>query len=289
MTVRFRSIALRRLWRPAGYGILAVWLLLVAGAGCQSPADLPKPLIGISSVYRPARDAQPTPPDCPEQPALAAASVVPYAYIEAVSESGGVPVLIPSLADKTLVERYLALLDGLVLIGGADIPPAAYGQTPHSSVEEVPPLRFAWESRLAERWYESGKPLLGVCLGMQLTNVVRGGTLIQDIPSQVGTMVVHRGDAVRHKVIIEPDSRLYQILQRGEARVYSSHHQAVAALGAGLRIAARSADGVAEALERTDGPFGLFVQWHPEAMNDAGHRRAVYGALIDACRRSPAR
>jgi putative glutamine amidotransferase len=109
---------------------------------------------------------------------------------------------------------------------------------------------------------------------------VAGGTLIQDIPSEIGKKVNHRE---YHRVQIEPASILGQRLGSEEALVLSSHHQAVDDLGANLRVIARSEDGVAEALERTDGKFGLFVQWHPEAMTDIAHRNAIYGALIQAC------
>jgi len=118
---------------------------------------------------------------------------------------------------------------------------------------------------------------------MQFTNVVSGGTMVQDIPSEIGTKINHRA---YHPVQIEPDSTLVRLLVANRASVLSSHHQAVEKLGNGLKIAARSEDGVVEALERTDGKFGLFVQWHPEAMTDRAHRDAIYGALIRACARS---
>jgi putative glutamine amidotransferase len=114
---------------------------------------------------------------------------------------------------------------------------------------------------------------------MQFTNVVAGGTMIQDIPSEVGKTVDHRK---YHKVQIEPASSLAHVLGDTHASVLSNHHQAVDDLGKNLRVIARSEDGVAEALERTDGKFGLFVQWHPEAMTDQAHRDAIYGALIRA-------
>jgi putative glutamine amidotransferase len=242
-------------------------------AGCQQTTPVSqRPLIGITSVYRhdPKINVQPE-------------NAVPMTYIYAVRESGGVPVILPTVTDDNLIGRYLHMLDGLVLIGGLDIPPKAYGEEPHKTVEAMPPERFNFESRLIRQWYDSGKPMLGVCLGMQFTNVMRGGTLIQDIPSQVGETVTHRGDQAHHKVIIEKDSRLYRILGTTEAVVYSSHHQAVKEVGEGLKISARSIDGVVEALERPDGRFGLFVQWHPEAMDDVKHRKAIYSALIHAC------
>ena len=145
----------------------------------------------------------------------------------------------------------------------------------------MPSQRYNFDRKLIALWLEQGKPILGICLGMQFTNVVSGGTLIQDIPSQVGTKVAHRRKY--HRVKIEPASSLAEILGADNAYVYSNHHQAVKNLGKGLRIIARSDDGVIEALERVYGGFGLFVQWHPEQMDDAKHRNAIYGALVRAC------
>ncbi|MCP4454974.1 MAG: gamma-glutamyl-gamma-aminobutyrate hydrolase family protein, partial [Planctomycetes bacterium] len=173
--------------------------------------------------------------------------------------------------------------DGLVLIGGRDIPPSLYGQTPHETVALIPKRRVAFDRALIAQWMASKKPILGVCLGMQFTNVVLGGTMIQDIPSHIGTAVTHR--RAYHAITIEPTSRLADILNSETATVYSIHHQAVDTLGADLKPVAESNDGVVEALERTDGGLGLFVQWHPEAMSDRypEHTNAIYGYLVQLC------
>ena len=242
--------------------------LFLASAGCQSPLGPSRPLIGITSVYRVDEEDN------------AARTEVNFAYVVAVIENDGVPVVLPTVDDEAVLQRYLDVLDGLVLVGGADIPPSAYGEQPHETVEPLPAQRYDFERKLIARWLAGGKPLLGVCLGMQFTNVVSGGTLIQDIPSQVGKTVNHRA---YHAVRIEPASRLAEVLGSHEAVVLSNHHQAVERLGTNLKIIARSEDGVVEALARTDGPFGLFVQWHPEQMTDTVHRDAIYGALVQAC------
>jgi putative glutamine amidotransferase len=242
--------------------------LLLASAGCQSPLASSRPLIGITSVYKEDENNN------------SAHARVDFVYVLAVAENGGVPVVLPTIDDEAILQRYLEMLDGLVLVGGADIPPSAYGQEPHETVRLMPSRRYDFERKLIAHWLASGKPLLGVCLGMQFTNVVSGGSLIQDIPSQVGTTVNHRHD---HRVHIEPASAFAQILGSHEAMVLSSHHQAVKDVGRGFRVVARSEDGVIEALERTDGPFGLCVQWHPERMEDTAHRDAIYGALVQAC------
>lgn len=243
---------------------VTLWLgLLLTSLGCQSPSA---PLIGITSVYK--VDDKGT-----------AHTQINFNYAQAVAENGGIPVVLPTIDDEQIMQRYVKELNGLVLVGGDDIPPSVYGEQPHETVEILPPQRYEFERKLIAKWLASKKPLLGVCLGMQFTNVVSGGSLIQDIPSEVGTQVNHRK---YHKVQIEPDSSLANILGATEARVFSSHHQAVRKVGKGLKVIAHSEDGVNEALERTDGGFGLFVQWHPEAMDDKTHRDAIYGALVRA-------
>ena len=248
--------------------LLLLLVVVAICAGCQRHCTQSGPLVGITSVYK--IDPQ----------SNSASTTVNFAYVRAVAENGGVPIVLPTMVDEVIVRRYVAELDGLVLIGGADVPPSAYGQKPHESVEVMPGQRYDFERRLISEYLASGKPILGICLGMQFTNVVSGGTLIQDIPSQVGTKVAHRRKY--HRVRIEPNSSLAKILGTHEAYVYSNHHQAVKNLGKGLRIVALSDDGVVEALERVDGKFGLFVQWHPELMSDTEHRDAIYGALVGA-------
>jgi len=244
-------------------------ITIVAGCiGCQGKISASRPLIGITSVYQVEKENDPD------------KTVVGFAYVEAVSDNGGIPVILPTVADIQIVERYIDLLDGLVLIGGDDVPPETYGQQPHETVKEIPKLRYDFERQLISMWLSEGKPILGICLGMQFTNVVSGGTLIQDIPSQVGTEVDHYKKY--HRIRIEPDSTLAKILHAQEASVLSSHHQAVDTVGAKLRVTAQTEDGIIEAMERTEGDFGLFVQWHPEFMKDTLHRNAIYGALIRA-------
>ena len=230
-------------------------------------AGAPGPLIGITCKVEKDR------------------AVVPLAYARAIREAGGVPVVVPIVLDEKLAGEYVRRLDGLVLTGGKDVPPQAYGEKPHASVKVLPDARWEFERRLAAAWLKGDKPLLGICLGAQVANVAAGGSLIQDIPSQVGTAVVHRRKGgARHEVAIEPDSRLRKLLGADRAEVNSSHHQAVKRVGRGLRVVARSADGVVEALEAPGKRWLLLVQWHPERMARA-HRLAIFGAFVRACRK----
>jgi putative glutamine amidotransferase len=234
----------------------------------------------------------------------------PLAYAQAVEEAGGTPVILAPTDDDAVRTEYVRRLDGLVLSGGADIPPAAYGEKPHATVKVMPTARWEFESKLIDEWLATGKPVLGICLGTQAANVVRGGTLVQDLPSEVGGKVIHGkppaekgkdADAkavpdegtkkpeaakpvpITHRVALAADSRLRAIFGTDELTVVSSHHQAVERLGRGLRAAAHSDDGVVEALELPDHPWAVFVQWHPERM-DGGHRQTLFGALVRACR-----
>jgi len=263
-----KYFALKQQWAVKIILILLSLVLISACCGCQGNNRSSRPLIGITSVYHVDEDNG------------SVSTVTGFAYVKAVAENGGVPVILPTITDEEILLRYVEELDGLILIGGDDIPPDAYGQQPHETVKIMPCQRYNFERQLIPAWLSSGKPILGVCLGMQFTNVVSGGTLIQDIPSQVGTKVAHRRKY--HHVRIEPNSSLGKFLDNEEAMVYSSHHQAVDKIGKNLKVIAHADDGVIEALERVDGGFGLFVQWHPEFMKDIEHRDAIYGALVRA-------
>ncbi len=247
--------------------VLSLWFY---AHGCQCPDThaSDKPLIGITTAYDEDRNVVET----------------RLTYIEAVLDNGGIPLLLPTIDSEEAVNRYVRELDGLVLIGGRDIPPSMYGQAPHETTEVLPERRTRFESMLIDRWMAAGKPVLGICLGMQFVNVVMGGSMIQDIPSLVGTDVNHR--KVYHRVTITPDSRLAKVLGAEIAMVYSSHHQAVDRIGEGLVPVAHADDGIVEALERTDGHPGLLVQWHPEAMakEHPEHTNAIFGYFVDRAR-----
>jgi len=263
-----KNFAFQQRWVAKKILIFLSLVIISACCGCQSNNSSSRPLIGITSVYHIDEDNG------------SVSTVTGFSYVQAVAENGGVPVILPTIMNEEISKRYIEELDGLVLVGGDDIPPDAYGQQPHETVKIMPKQRYDFENQLIPAWLSTGKPILGVCLGMQFTNVVSGGTLIQDIPTQVGTEVVHRRKY--HNVRFEPDSSLAKLLGKQEAKVYSNHHQAVDKLGKNLKIIAHADDGVIEAAERVDGGFGLFVQWHPEAMKDIAHRDAIYGALVRA-------
>lgn len=251
---------------PAADGARVV---LVSAAAFANDA----PLIGITSEYVPTDDA-----------VRGGQIRVRSTYVDSVRDAGGIPVVIPAGAadDDAAIAMYLDRLDGLVLIGGRDIPAGFYGEEPHPTVGVIPARRFGFESRLAASWLAGEKPVLGVCLGSQMMTAVSGGSLVQDIPSEVGGGVAHSGGSV-HGVEIAPGTRLSSILGVPTLEVNSYHHQATDVPGDGFIVAARSADGVVEAVEMPGERFVLGVQWHPERSADVD-RGALFGALVEAAR-----
>jgi putative glutamine amidotransferase len=182
-------------------------------------------------------------------------------------------------------DEVVDLLDGLILAGGADIDPAAYGAEPHAKTKGTVPERDEFEIALARRALERDLPVLGICRGMQLMNVACGGTLLQHLPEQLGheehRRVPGSFDGADHNVRLEAGSLAARAADEESHSTKSHHHQAIDALGDGLEITGWSAlDELPEALEAPDRRFALGVQWHPEA--DAASK--VIGALVDAAR-----
>lgn len=215
-------------------------------------------------------------------------------YTNAVSGAGGIPIVIPpgSLPDEALLER----LDALVVSGGPDIDPALYGETPHAHLGPIEREADPRELDLVQAADEQRMPILAICRGMQLINVARGGALWQDLPSEQPSDVVHRqmdpGSTMTHGVEIEGDSLLARLAygeHEGDSHqlpVNSFHHQAVRELGRDLRITARAEDGVVEAIEATDRPFLLGVQWHAESLVHDPRHAALFSGLVAAARRA---
>ena len=228
--------------------------------------------------------AQPVATDGSRAPLIGIASLTNHTYVRAVREAGGVPVVLPN-ADGAIeqVDDYVALLDGLLMPGGNDIPPSEYGEEPHESVTLLDDDRYQFEKALGAAWIrDTDKPLLGICLGSQWINVLHGGSLVQDIPSEYDGLS-HRDR--EHTVTIEPGSKLAAILGVTNTDVNSFHHQAVGDVGDGLRVVARCPDGVVEATETTDPDrFLIGVQWHPERLPDDQRQQRLLRAFVDAAR-----
>jgi putative glutamine amidotransferase len=208
-------------------------------------------------------------------------------YAQAVLAEGGLPLLVANL-DPEIAAAYVARADALLLSGGADVDPARFGQPPHPDLGVVDPERDAFELALYAAARAAGKPVLGVCRGIQVINVAEGGSLHQHLPA-LGRGVQHsqadRGGRPHHRVALAADSRLRAGFGGAEAVfVNTYHHQGLDRLGNGLRAVAHADDGLVEAVEGSSGAWLLGVQWHPE-MSYAAYtdQRAPFRAFLEAC------
>jgi putative glutamine amidotransferase len=210
-------------------------------------------------------------------------------YIEAVRRAGGEPIEVA--VGNGVPSQILAGVHGLVLTGGGDVDPSLYGETPHETFQAAEPGRDAFEIALAREAVAKGLPLLAICRGMQVLNVAMGGTLVQDIPTQVAGALHHSvlqpraGNA--HEVWLTKGSALQALLadhmEDGETcHVNSRHHQAVKDVAAGFDVTATSPDGVIEAMERPGAPYCVAVQWHPENFWRTGEFRELFEGLVRA-------
>jgi putative glutamine amidotransferase len=200
------------------------------------------------------------------------AALLPRSYVSAVVDAGGVPVLLPPPgADDVaaLADASVAALDGLLLTGGPDVDPARYGAEPHPRTADWRPERDRWEIALLEAALERDLPVLGICRGAQVLNVARGGDLRQHVPEDAG----HDGHRPEPAVygtttaVLDPDELPGRLLGPS-VDVSCYHHQAIGALGGGLAVTGRSADGTVEAVALAGREFVFGVQWHPEVGDD---------------------
>lgn len=236
-----------------------------------------RPLIGVSTSI--------TVGEYPER------AYVNSAYLRAIEQAGGIPVLLPPQLSAAARDTLWQRLDGLVLTGGGDVEPARFGEPPHASTALVSPERDALELDLVDRAMRDEVPLFAICRGVQVVNVALGGTLHQHIPDAVGGTVQHSQSEPRHVAthpvkLLTEGTRLGEILGTPELAVNSFHHQALHRLGRGLRDVGWAPDQVIEALEHEDRRrFVVGVQWHPEDLvSHDGAARALFAAVVDAAR-----
>jgi putative glutamine amidotransferase len=204
------------------------------------------------------------------------------AYVWAVERAGGVPVILPVTTEPAVISRYLGVVDGLLLSGGADVDPACYGQQAHPQLGEVDADRDVTELPLIAQAVAQDLPIFAICRGIQALNVALGGTLYQDLPSERPSEVHHQQrnqgiarDRFSHSIQIEPGSRLHEIVGADEMLCNSFHHQALKEVAPALVVTAYAPDGVIEAAEDPTKRYLVAVQFHPEetAPHDAKSRR----------------
>ena len=233
---------------------------------------MPKPVIGITPDYEIKETKE--------------RYYLNSSYVKAVIAGGGIPLILSGLDTDDDFLQMIDLIDGLLLTGGNDHNPALYHAQAHEKTSPLPEKRQDYELRIARTALTLGKPILGICLGCQTLNIVHEGTLIQDIPSEVTTDILHSQKETRniptHKVLISKDSHLYRIIGTDALLANSFHHQCVGQPGEKLSIAAQAEDKIIEAVESTQGKFVIGVQWHPEELIHIPEHLSLFKALVAA-------
>jgi putative glutamine amidotransferase len=234
-----------------------------------------KPLIGVMPLYDKSMDSY---------------WMIP-GYMKGILDAGGAPVILPIAKDEPTLRFYAGKLDGFLFTGGDDIDPSIYGQEPLPECGAPFPERDGMEIALFRIAFEMDKPMLGVCRGLQLLNVALGGSLYQDIPTQLesGVFVNHNQsppyDSPSHTVKLVGGELLSSLLGTDEIHVNSSHHQGICRLAPGAVILEKSPDGLIEAFRFPGKRMILAVQWHPEMMPDAEEQRLkIFSHFTRACR-----
>ena len=204
----------------------------------------------------------------------------PRTYLLAVQRAGAIALILPP--DDTIAEspdELLDMIDGLILAGGSDIDPASYGAKPHPETRNTRPERDRFELALGTRALERDMPVLGICRGMEMMNVIQGGTLTQHLPS----LELHRhtpGVFTDHRVALQPGSLAERVVGSEHTEVKSAHHQGLEVLGEGVVASGHADDGVVEAIDLPERSFAVGVLWHPEE----DERSRVVGSLVNEAR-----
>ncbi len=215
-----------------------------------------KPLIGLNADYRAAKK---------DSPAL---TYICAGYYDSVVEAGGVPIVLPPTADEDDMNRLLDLVDGMVLVGGADLDPRRDGYMLHPSVRTMDAQREEFDRELMRSIARRRMPVFGIGVGMQLLNLSQGGNLLLHIPEDLPKAVPHKDPldpAHRHGLEVTPGSLMERVYGDGEIRVNSVHHMAVDDIAPGFMVTARCPDGVVEAIESTTDWWAFGTQFHPES------------------------
>ena len=209
-------------------------------------------------------------------------------YMDAVQQSGGTPILLNLTFDADVMEHYAQIADGFLFTGGDDVAPGEYGETVHEGFGDYCLERDKLELPLVKRVMELGKPIMGICRGIQTINVACGGTLYQDLPIEFSKKMSHRQGPPysnpTHTVSVMEGTILYDILKDTTCDVNSMHHQAVKKLAEGWIVSALAPDGTIEAIELPDYSFALGLQWHPEQLFPVNEKaQLIFKRFIEEC------
>lgn len=207
-------------------------------------------------------------------------------YVNAVIQAGGVPVLIPSMVAEEGWDTVYSRLDGILFSGGGDIGLERLPGEPHPRIDDVDLQRDSVELKLVQAAASDSKPFLGICRGCQVLNVALGGTLYTHLPDQLPNALDHSypgnmRTVLVHDVKIEEGTHFAEIFGEPIIKVNSLHHQGLKDIAPALRIAGRAPDGLVEAVELPDHPFGLAVQWHPEWLTDQAWTRSLFRKFVN--------
>ena len=209
----------------------------------------------------------------------------PFRYSQAIEMAGGLPLLFPYKTDVALIPQYVDLIDGMLFSGGNDLDPALYGQSWHPKAEHVDPERQKFELALLAEVERRRTPTLGVCMGSQIMNVYRGGSMHQFLPDVTNKdELEHRKvgtELRRHSVTIDPTSQIGRAIGKSEISVNTYHKQAADKIGRGLRVIATAPDGVIEGFEDPTFPLFAAVQWHPERLIEEPEHLAPFKLLVE--------
>jgi putative glutamine amidotransferase len=210
----------------------------------------------------------------------------PYSYATSVERAGGLPLLIPYQTDLSLIPQFVDVFDGILFTGGNDLDPAAYGQPWHPKAVPIDPARQKFEMALLAEVERRRLPILGICLGSQVMNVYRGGSMHQFLPDvdRAGALE-HRkveSNLLRHNVTLDPASKIGKAIGKSEISVNTYHKQSADRMGRGLRVIATAPDGVIEGFEDPTFPLFAAVQWHPERLSDEPEHLAPFKLLVEA-------
>ena len=217
-------------------------------------------------------------------------SGIPLTYSSNVERAGGAPILIPLHLSEDTLKAIYSRIDGLLLAGGVDVHPKEFGEDILPFCGEIDTARDETELRVTRWALNDGRPIFGICRGIQMLNVAAGGSLYQDIPSQIETEQNHsykQGDPYNlraHPIELEPTSRMAQWLGTSHIQVNSLHHQSLKNVAPGLRVIGRSPDGVVEAVESTNEQFRVGVQFHPELLEDDERMLNLFRAFVESAR-----